>query len=533
MATHAQDEYRTGTLTAADAVLECALPAFATAAVQLTGTFTATVVFEVNNNQGDSPTWEATNALDVNDGSIVSSATAPGLFRVDVSGVREFRIRCSAYTSGTIQVDINGSVAPSSQALVSGVTLDAQGLQVSASTEYTEGDTDATFTGGIVMWEDAADTAVTVSASTPLPVAPTSVIPGTGATNLGKAEDAVHASGDTGVMALAVRKDTAAALSADGDYIPLITDSTGNLRTTGDASAAFADVNATLATAVTKEQRVVADILVADAGGNAMNRVRCAKDAISGVGGGAMLAAGVCGLDSATFRPLKVDSSGQLVPGTGATNLGKAEDAAHTTGDTGVMALAVRNDTQATLAGTDGDYAPLQVGPNGSLRTVAAGYTTIVDATLTRPANTTAYAAGDEVADTGGSVITLTGMARFSGGSGIIQSVLIAVSSNWATKPSLELWLYDTTNAPATDNSAFDPTDGENDTLVAVIPVSTTYVGDATASTGNFAMSSGIIGIPFKCSGSANLFMRIVIRNAGQAGANSDTLKFRFKVLQD
>jgi len=56
-----------------------------------------------------------------------------------------------------------------------------------------------------------------------------------------------------------------------------------------------------------------------------------------------------------------------VVPGTGATNLGKAEDAAHSTGDTGVMPLAVRNDTLAALAGTDGDYAPFQVNASGAL----------------------------------------------------------------------------------------------------------------------------------------------------------------------
>lgn len=57
----------------------------------------------------------------------------------------------------------------------------------------------------------------------------TSTIPGTGATNLGKAEDAVHASGDTGVMALAVQKATAVALGADGDYEPLEVDASGRL----------------------------------------------------------------------------------------------------------------------------------------------------------------------------------------------------------------------------------------------------------------------------------------------------------------
>lgn len=55
------------------------------------------------------------------------------------------------------------------------------------------------------------------------------ITPGTAATDLGKAEDAAHTSGDTGVMALAVRKNTAAGLGADGDYVPLIVDENGKL----------------------------------------------------------------------------------------------------------------------------------------------------------------------------------------------------------------------------------------------------------------------------------------------------------------
>lgn len=56
-----------------------------------------------------------------------------------------------------------------------------------------------------------------------------------------------------------------------------------------------------------------------------------------------------------------------VVPGTAATNLGKAEDAGHTSGDVGVMALAVRQDAAAALAGTDADYAPLEVDAIGRL----------------------------------------------------------------------------------------------------------------------------------------------------------------------
>lgn len=57
----------------------------------------------------------------------------------------------------------------------------------------------------------------------------TTLTPGTGASNLGKAEDAAHTSGDVGVMALTVRSDTAAATAnTTGDYQPQITDATGN-----------------------------------------------------------------------------------------------------------------------------------------------------------------------------------------------------------------------------------------------------------------------------------------------------------------
>jgi hypothetical protein len=47
-----------------------------------------------------------------------------------------------------------------------------------------------------------------------------------------------------------------------------------------------------------------------------------------------------------------------LVPGTTAANLGKAEDAAHTSGDVGLMSMGVRKDTNSQIAGSDGDYTP-------------------------------------------------------------------------------------------------------------------------------------------------------------------------------
>lgn len=61
-----------------------------------------------------------------------------------------------------------------------------------------------------------------------------------------------------------------------------------------------------------------------------------------------------------------------VTPGTSAAHLGKAEDAAHTSGDTGVMMLAVRSATAAdkSAGATDGDYEPLQVDANGRLHVI-------------------------------------------------------------------------------------------------------------------------------------------------------------------
>ena len=44
-----------------------------------------------------------------------------------------------------------------------------------------------------------------------------------------------------------------------------------------------------------------------------------------------------------------------------------AEDAAHTSADTGNFVLGVRNDTLAALGGTDGDYVPFQMNSSGAL----------------------------------------------------------------------------------------------------------------------------------------------------------------------
>lgn len=62
-----------------------------------------------------------------------------------------------------------------------------------------------------------------------------------------------------------------------------------------------------------------------------------------------------------------VTTVGTITPGTAATSLGKAEDVGHSSGDVGVMALAVRDTAPAANSNADGDYEVLHVSDEGGL----------------------------------------------------------------------------------------------------------------------------------------------------------------------
>lgn len=79
---------------------------------------------------------------------------------------------------------------------------------------------------------------------------------------------------------------------------------------------------------------------------------------------------GLVALTTSTANIGKVILSGSV--GVTASDICKAEDAAHASGDVGVMLLAVRKATPVDLSGTDGDYEPLQI-DNGLLHVGAQG----------------------------------------------------------------------------------------------------------------------------------------------------------------
>lgn len=224
-------------------------------------------------------------------------------------------------------------------------------------------------------------------------------------------------------------------------------------------------------------------------------------------------------------------ASGKAVPITlytaGGVALSKAEDAASADGDHGIVALAKRGDSPAATSGTDGDYEPLQV--SGGLlwvRPVTPIVTCKTD--ITRPNDTTAYAAGDNLSDStsaptsGG--FTLTGAARKSGGSGVITDALI-MSSNAAGGMQGELWIFDTAVTNINDNSAFAISDTEVKTVVAKIPFLT------VADTNNALAHVQNLAIGFTASGSANLRYLIKLK-AAYTPAAQEVISVTVKCLQ-
>ncbi len=158
------------------------------------------------------------------------------------------------------------------------------------------------------------------------------VVTGTASSQLGKAEDAAHTSGDVGVMALGVQSSSDAPIAGTGnDYAPFQLDETG-----------YVKVNVKASTAITVTPSSTMDVLLA------------ANDGVD-------------------IGDVDVTS---VLPGSGAANLGKKEDAAFASSDTGVMMLGVQDDVLAGTNASDGDYVPPRLNSMGAVYTQDAPFAT-------------------------------------------------------------------------------------------------------------------------------------------------------------
>lgn len=162
-----------------------------------------------------------------------------------------------------------------------------------------------------------------------------------------------------------------------------------------------------------------------------------------------------------------------------------------------------------------GERARLQTDALKNLK-VTNGISSVVNASFTRPNDTTTYAAGDAVTDSTSAptVITFSSVSTATGSS-VITHMTLVDSANVSVKGSFELWLFDTTVTPDNDNSAFTPTDAELATCIGVVPFTLSYIGDANSGANGNALYVGTLTEPIEfVSATGNLFGVLVVRNA-------------------
>lgn len=156
----------------------------------------------------------------------------------------------------------------------------------------------------------------------------------------------------------------------------------------------------------------------------------------------------------------------------------------------------------------------------------------VITASKTRPADTTAYTAGDVVAEStsAATVWTFAGAARALGLGGILQGAVFIDSVAQSTKPDLELYLFDTAVTTQNDNAAWAPTDADMEKCLGFIAFPS---GLFKTGSGNGVVNVEGIAKVFQCaSTSQDLFGILVVRNA-YTPTSGEKLTIRLAVIQD
>lgn len=99
----------TGTITAIQGAVSIGTLGLGVAGVQITGTFSGTITFEVSVNGTD---FVAVNSPAVSTGTAATTATAPGLFQCPCAGMAVVRARASAWTSGSAAIAMHVGDGP-------------------------------------------------------------------------------------------------------------------------------------------------------------------------------------------------------------------------------------------------------------------------------------------------------------------------------------------------------------------------------------------------------------------------------------
>lgn len=383
--------------------------------IQLTGTWSGTVTFE-GTTLGNS--WVSVVAKNVATGAEATTATANGVYVIPSAGLNQVRARFSTATSGTVvatlqcgngdnAVNIVTTGATLTTSLSSEKTDDAAFTPATSKVVVIGGEFDDTTPDSVdegdagaprisanrnlyTTIRDAAgnERGLNIDASNNLgaklaansgvdigDVDVLSVIPGTGATNLGKAIDTATGATDTGVLGLCTRDDALSALTPiEGDNVQCRVDANGGLWVS-------------LATKL-----------------DSTNDSVTAAVASGGIVSGAIAAGAIAA---------------------GATSIADNEDVASADADRGVKVLGVVRATPVDSVGTDGDYQSFQL-KNGRVWASAT-----IDAALPAGTNAIGKLAANSGVDIGD--VDVTSIAAGNNNIGDVDAIQ---SGTWTVQHS-------------------------------------------------------------------------------------------------
>jgi len=172
-----------------------------------------------------------------------------------------------------------------------------------------------------------------------------------------KSEDSAHVSGDLGRPIWAVRQDSQSDFAADGDYVPLSVDGSGQLRVVGATATEYDEDDPTPATITG-----IANMMERD-------------DQLSNVTPAEADWIGLRGTQKGALWVAIGDASGDPITSFGGgTEYTLGTDTYTEATTVGRMVGCVRNDTLETLASADNEIAPCQVDADGAVYVnIAAG----------------------------------------------------------------------------------------------------------------------------------------------------------------
>jgi hypothetical protein len=210
--------------------------------------------------------------------------------------------------------------------------------------------------------------------------------------------------------------------------------------------------------------------------------------------------------------------------------------AAGTAPSKALTAGLIYNSSPITL--TTGQGAALQSDANGYLKVSVAGAivqtvggtTVTINNQITRPANTTAYTAGDVVNDNSTTTFAFANAARIAAGSGSVFGCRMILNSTTTANATFRLWLFNASPGALTDNAAYSLTYAQRGSRIGYFDLAAPIVGsDCVEIIGTSGQS---IPMGFDLPSGTTLY-GVLTATAAYVPTSGETIDIYLQIAQD